>query len=90
MPCVGQSLVVRLPGIFEDELSPEARDNNCPERRGRETAWAGMVSNPNDLPKPSRIVVWLRALKPTWSEWVWLFVAISVVLGIIATFIKLW
>jgi hypothetical protein len=49
-----------------------------------------MVSNPNDLPKPSRIVVWLRALKPTWSEWVWLFVAISVVLGIIATFIKLW
>jgi hypothetical protein len=49
-----------------------------------------MVSNPNDLPKRSRIVVWLRELKPTWSEWVWLFVAISVVLGIIATFIKLW
>jgi hypothetical protein len=32
------SCVLRLPEISEDELSPEARDNNCPERRGRESA----------------------------------------------------
>jgi len=51
----------------------------------------GCVSSPNDLPKPSRAIITLHEeVKPWWEEWKWLFAAIGVVLGTIATLIKFW
>ena len=51
----------------------------------------GWIGSPNDLPKPSRPILTLREeVKPWWEEWKWLFAAIGVVLGTIATLIKFW
>ncbi|SRR5258708_21387478 len=61
---------------------------NAQEEKALGRGWA---SSPNDLPKPLRAIVTLREeVKPWWEEWKWLFAAIGVVLGTIATLIKFW
>src|ERR1022692_1231573 len=79
MRCVGQSHCgLRLPGISEDELSSEARDNNCPERRGRESAGVdGKVSKCKFAKEshagggqPARTGVELS--RETWSRLAWM------------------
>jgi hypothetical protein len=45
----------------------------------------GWYNNPNEFPKPSRIVVSLDSVvKPWWTKWQWIFAAVAIIVGIIA------
>jgi hypothetical protein len=51
----------------------------------------GWYNNRNEFPKPSQVPVVLEErIKPLWTRWSWIFVALGTILGTIEAFIKLW
>jgi hypothetical protein len=51
----------------------------------------GWYNRPNELPKPSPLPVLLeRLVKPLWTRWGWIVVALGAVFGTVGTFVKLW
>jgi hypothetical protein len=61
--------------------------NNADEEK---TLGRGWYNNPNEFPKPSKIVTTLEnKVKPWWTRWQWLVTGIGIVLATIASAIKL-
>ena len=73
--------------LYHHKLAPKGRVfHNAEETKSLGRGW---VDTPAKFPKPLKFTVLLQeSVKPWWSQWAWLFGAITAILVIVSALIK--
>ncbi len=74
--------------LYHQKLAPKGRLFNSATETDS-LHYQGWVESPAKFAKSSKIVLWLKVIKPWWSEWEWAFKALAVLLAVAAAAITL-